>query len=103
MASCSDIEIEPDFVQLSKLGTFNSEHKVVIDENLIEATLDSVASLVNLGDTNIAVPGRIKGKMEANFRTNIASALAKSDFLYEELMHLESLGVLSVLILDHTL
>ena len=81
-----------------------------------------MAALISLGDTNISVPGRIKGKLKAyeeagaseyvlntvregyklvyendefppsDFRENNSSALAKNDFLYEELLRLESLG-----------
>ena len=114
--------IEPNFELLSNIGTFSSEHSNLVDKTLVEQTLDGVASLVSLRDTNVAVPGRIKGKMEANeeagaseyvldtiregyklvfvdnvlppanFRSNIASALAKPTFLYDELLRLEALG-----------
>ena len=93
-----------------------------LESSVIEQSLSNVAALVSLGDTYISVPGRIKGKLEAyeeagaseyvlntvmkgyrlvfegnefppsDFRENNSSALAKNDFLFEELLRLESLG-----------
>ena len=81
-----------------------------------------MASQVKLGDTNLAVPGRLLGRVEAykgagaseyildtvclgyklvfidgktppsSFKENNKSALSKPTFLYEELLCLESLG-----------
>ena len=109
----SEFVAEPSFVGLSKLGTFNSDllHSN-LESSVIEQSLSDVAALISLGDTNISVPGRIKGKLEAyeeadasdyvlntvregyklvfnsdefppsDYRTNNFSALAKNDFLY---------------------
>ena len=51
---------------LSKLGTFNSDLLISnLESSVIEQSLSDVAALISLGDTNISVPGRIKGKLEA--------------------------------------
>ena len=119
----SEFEIEPNYVGLSNLGSFDSEtNNSNLESSIIEQSLSDVAALVSLGDTNIAVPGRIKGKLSAyeeagasdyildtvregyklvfidnvfppsDFRENNSSALLQNDFLFEELQRLENLG-----------
>ena len=121
----SECEIEPNYVGLGNLGSFSSEQVTSnLESSVIEQSLSDVAALVSLGDTNIAVPGRILGKLSAyeeagasdyvldtvregyklvfvdgvfppsDFRENNSSALKQNDFLYEELLRLESLGCL---------
>ena len=119
----SEYENEPDYVRLGNLGTFSSDQITSnLESSVIEQSLSDVAALISLGDTNIAVPGRILGKLGAyeeagasdyvldtvregyklvfendvfppsDFRENNSSALKQNDFLYEELLRLESLG-----------
>ena len=62
----SEYEIEPNYVGLSNLGSFSSEQITSnLESSVIEQSLSDVAALVSLGDTNIAVPGRILGKLGA--------------------------------------
>ena len=62
----SEYEIEPNYVGLSNLGSFSSEQITSnLESSVIEQSLSDVAALVSLGDTNIAVPGRILGKLSA--------------------------------------
>ena len=116
-------EAEPNYVNLVDIDNDDVGNlSAFIETSVLEATLDSVANQVKLGDTNSAVPGRLLGRVEAyveagaseyildtvkvgyklvfidnkpppsNFRENNKSALSKPVFLCEELLHLESLG-----------
>ena len=121
----SEFEVEPNYVGLSNLGSFNSEQITSnLESSVVEQSLSEVAALISLGDTNIAVPGRILGKLSAyeeagasdyvldtvregyklvfvddkfppsDYKENNSSALLQNDFLYDELLRLESLGCL---------
>ena len=121
----SEYEIEPNYVGLTNLGSFSSDHIISnLESSVIEQSLADVAASISLGDTNIAVPGRILGKLSAyeeagasdyildtvregyklvfidnvfppsDFRENNSSALKQNYFLFEELQRLESLGCL---------
>ncbi len=62
----SEFEVEPNYVNLANLGSFNSEQITSpLECSVVEQSLSEVAALVSLGDTNIAVPGRILGKLSA--------------------------------------
>ena len=63
----SECEIEPNYVGLSNLGFFFISEQITsnLESSVIEQSLSDVAALVSLGDTNIAVPGRILGKLGA--------------------------------------
>ena len=125
----AEVEIEcdnePNYEGLCNLGSLDSNLKNInLESSIVEQSLADVAALVSLGDTNIAVPGRIKGKLDAyeeagasdyvlntvrdgyklvflddefppsDFRENNSSALRQRDFLFEELQRLENLGCL---------
>ena len=59
-------EPEPNFLGVSHLGVFDS-NAPVLEDNCHEfvSNLQSENSDVVLGDTNVIVPGRIKGKVDA--------------------------------------
>ena len=121
----SEYVVEPNYIGLSNLGSFSSEQITTdLESSVVEQSLSEVAALISLGDTNIAVPSRILGKLGAyeeagasdyvldtvregyklvfvdnvfppsDYRENNSSALMQNDFLFEELLRLESLGCL---------
>ena len=62
----SEFESEPNFVSLGNTGTFESDFLTSnLESSVVEQSLSDVAALISLGDTNIGVPGRIKGKLGA--------------------------------------
>ena len=108
----------PDFTGLSSLVDFKDS---LVYDSLVSSTLEGVASNVSLGDTNVAIPGRLLGcvdvYVEANasaytvdtikevyklmfindeppraIRPNNTFALSKPTFLLEELIGLEEFG-----------
>jgi hypothetical protein len=118
-------ENEPDYTNLHSVSYFTympiqNVEQSLVEDSLVSSILESVAANVSLGDTNVAVLGRILGKIEAyleagaseyildtvrygyklvftepppkDVRPNNRSALAKPDFLWTELLRLESLG-----------
>ena len=121
----SEFNLEPNYVNLANLGSFHSDQITSnLESSVIIQSLSEVAALVSLGDTNIAVPGRILGKLSAyeeagasdyvldtvregyklvfidnkfpppDFKDNNKSALCQNEFLYDELLRLERLGCL---------
>ena len=113
-------EPEPNFLGVSHLEDFSPN--IPLSENEFVSNLQSETPDVLLGDTNVKVPGRIKGKTEAyrkanasqyvldtvtvgyklifindeippsSFLPNNKSALSQKTFLFSELLRLEQLG-----------
>ena len=114
----SQPEPEPNFLGVSQLDFSD----VQFDDFEFVSNLQSETPAVLLGDTNVKVPGRIKGKTEAyikakasqyvldtvslgyklifindeippsSFLPNNKSALSQKTFLFSELLRLEQLG-----------
>ena len=61
-------EPEPNFLGVSHLEDFSPD--VPLAENEFVSNLQSLDSDIVLGDTNVKVPGRIKGKTEAYRKAN---------------------------------
>ena len=61
--------VEPDFTELSFLVDvdFNGSK---VDDSLVSSTLEGVASNVSLGDTNVAIPGRLLGCVDIYIEAN---------------------------------
>ena len=120
-------EPEPNFLGVSHLEDFSPN--IPLSENEFVSNLQSETPAVLLGDTNVKVPGRIKGKTEAyikakasqyvldtvsvgyklifindeippsSFLPNNKSALSQKTFLLSELIRLEKLGCIRLLLL----
>ena len=74
----SEPEFEPDFTGVSHLESFEKDSEGLVlnfgDDEFL-SSLESVASNLSLGDTNMVVTGQIKGKLEAYKEANASSAL----------------------------
>jgi hypothetical protein len=63
-------ENEPDYTNLHSVSYFTympiqNVEQSLVEDSLVSSILESVAANVSLGDTNVAVLGRILGKIEA--------------------------------------
>ena len=116
-------ENEPDYTNLVSYFIYmpiQNVEQYLVEDSLVSSILESVAANVSLGDTNVAVFGKMLGKIEVyleasaskyildtvrygyklvftepppkDVRPNNRSALAKPYFLWTELLSLESLG-----------
>ena len=64
-------EIEPDFLSVSNLVSFDTNSPVIDDvDHDFAFTLQSKTPDIILGDTNTIVPGRLFGKTEAYRKAN---------------------------------
>ena len=57
--------MEPDYTALSDIIDIGDNFDHIVDDSSISHTLSSVAVNASLGDTNIAVPGRLLGCVQA--------------------------------------
>ena len=61
--ACNPVHKEPDYTASSYIVDISANFDV--DDSIICHTLSSVAANNSLGDTNVAVPGRLLGCVEA--------------------------------------
>ena len=57
--------VEPDYTLVSDFVTSSDKFVETVDNTLFSHTLSSIVANDSLGDTNVAVPGRILGHTEA--------------------------------------
>ena len=76
-------EPEPDFLSVSHLESFDPNVPVIENDfHEFVSNLQSLDSDIVLGETNVKVPGRIKGKTEA-YRVSQKKRRRVFNILYE--------------------
>ena len=102
MARNLDFE-EPDYTALSDIIDIGDDFDHIVDNSLISHSLSSVAANASLGDTNIAVPGRLLGCVLAYVEAGASEYFLDTDKYGYKLVFTDNISPLKIFVLTISL